>query len=93
MQRDFSTIFLSCKKWTVQGVHLGGLPWKPKQLYEQVKLQAKMSRWEDLTKFKNQLIIRKKKLKNFIRLMSVFISDKDAAELYVHFLDQDNPKS
>ena len=52
-----------------------------------------MSRWEDLTKFKNQLIIRKKKLKNFIRLMSVFISDKDAAELYVHFLDQDNPKS
>ena len=25
--------------------------------------------------------------------MSVFMSDKDAAELYVHFLDQDNPKS
>ena len=34
----------------------------------------------------------KKKQKNLM-LMSVFMSDKDTAKLYVQFLDQNNPKS
>ena len=35
----------------------------------------------------------KKKQKNLMFKMSVFMSDKDTAKLYVQFLDQNNPKS
>ena len=35
----------------------------------------------------------KKKQKNLMFKMSVFMSDQDTAKLYVQFLDQNNPKS
>ena len=41
--------------------------------------------------FKKSIIIHKQKTKE-INVECVFISDKDRAKLYVHFLDQNNPK-